>query len=287
MRLASVRPDQLAVGKGDGLVILDGLLPRGASMNDLIAQYDQLKDRIAEAAARGQAIPVDPKQLRPPVPNPSKIWAAAGNYARGSADITNAAGRGQTNTLPKEALAETAFLKPPSAIIGPEEQIIIPEDAESVFPELELCVVIGQTARRVSLDQALEHVFGYSVILDMTARSQATLAGGIATRCVRKGYETFAPLGPWIVTRDEVPDPQNLHMQLWVNGELKQSATTSGMINGVAELVSYLSHVTTLYPGDLIATGNPDSPEFQQSLKSGDTLKAQIDPIGSMTLYVQ
>ena len=287
MRLASVRPDQLAVAKDDGLVILNDVLPRGATMNELIAQYDELKGRLADAAAHGEAIPLDPKQLRPPVPNPSKIWAAAGNYARGSSDITNAAGRGQSATLSKEALRETAFLKPPSAIIGPEEQIIIPEEAESVFPELELCVVIGKPARRVPLGEALEHVFGYTVILDMTARSQVSLAGGIATRCVRKGYETFAPLGPWIVTRDEVPDPQNLHMQLWVNGELKQSATTSGMINGVEELVSYLSHVTTLYPGDLIATGNPDAPEFQQSLESGDTLTAQIDPIGSMTLYVQ
>jgi 2-keto-4-pentenoate hydratase/2-oxohepta-3-ene-1,7-dioic acid hydratase in catechol pathway len=110
--------------------------------------------------------------------------------------------------------------------------------------------------------------------------------GLIATRCVRKGYDTFAPCGPWITTRDEIRDPQSLTMQLWVNGQLKQSATTGGMINGVADLVSYLSRVSTLYPGDLITTGNPDAPDFQEKLVPGDVLKAEIEGIGSMNLYV-
>jgi 2-keto-4-pentenoate hydratase/2-oxohepta-3-ene-1,7-dioic acid hydratase in catechol pathway len=104
---------------------------------------------------------------------------------------------------------------------------------------------------------------------------------------VRKGFDTFAPIGPWITTRDEIPDPQNLTMRLWVNSELRQSANTSAMINGVADLVSYLSTVGTLYPGDLIATGNPDSPSFQKQLASGDTLKAEIEGIGAMNLYVK
>jgi 2-keto-4-pentenoate hydratase/2-oxohepta-3-ene-1,7-dioic acid hydratase in catechol pathway len=104
---------------------------------------------------------------------------------------------------------------------------------------------------------------------------------------MRKGFDTFAPIGPWIATRDEVPDPQALQMRLWVNGEIRQSATTGGMINSVVDLVTYLSRVSTLYPGDLIATGNPDAPDFQQQLAPGDTLTAEIQNVGRMNLYVQ
>jgi 2-keto-4-pentenoate hydratase/2-oxohepta-3-ene-1,7-dioic acid hydratase in catechol pathway len=103
---------------------------------------------------------------------------------------------------------------------------------------------------------------------------------------VRKGFETFDPIGPWITTRDEIPNPHNLSMQLWVNGELRQSARTDAMVNDIPTLVSYLSEVTTLYPGDLITTGNPDSPEFQKKLAPGDILKAEIEGIGAMNLGV-
>ena len=103
---------------------------------------------------------------------------------------------------------------------------------------------------------------------------------------MRKGFDSFAPVGPWITTRDEVRDPQNLMMRLWVNGELRQSAKTDAMVNGVADLVSYLSGVSTLYPGDLIATGNPDAPAFQKQLAPGDALKAEIEGIGAMNLTV-
>ena len=180
------------------------------------------------------------------------------------------------------------FLKPPSSVIGPEEDIVLPQGGRKVFPELELCIVIGKEADGLSRDQALEAVFGYTVILDMTARGPNPPGTGIGScRSVRKGFRTFAPTGPWITTRDEIPDPQDLTMRLWINGELAQSAKTAGMINGVAELVSFLSHVTPLYPGDLIATGNPDSPDFQKQLSPGDTLKAEIEKIGAFNLGVK
>jgi 2-keto-4-pentenoate hydratase/2-oxohepta-3-ene-1,7-dioic acid hydratase in catechol pathway len=262
----------------------------GASMIDLILRYDSLKGRLADAASQGAATTVDAKQLAAPVPRPSKIWAAASNYRRGGTGLENAEGRGTTTTASAEAIAETAFLKPSSAIVGPEEQVLIPEGAETIFPELELCAVIGKEARNVSVDAALDYLFGYTIMLDVTARSPSQIqAQGslIATRCVRKGYDTFAPCGPWITTVDEIPDPQNLQMRLWVNDELKQSASTAGMINGVAQLVSYLSRVSTLYPGDLLTTGNPDAPDFQEKLLPGDVLRAEIERIGSMTLYVE
>ena len=293
MRIASVRPNQIAVVKDGSLVLVsdvlaqDGALPAGATMIDCIERYDAIKDALAGAAERGTVIEQDPRRLAPPVAAPSKIWAAASNYARGGTGLEHAAGRGAAASVPPEAILEMCFLKPPSAVIGPEEQIIIPEGAETIFPELELCAVIGTEARNVPREQALDAVFGYTIMLDVTARSQETPQGGlIATRCVRKGFDTFAPIGPWITTSDEVPDPQGLLMRLWVNGELRQSATTEGMINGVADLVSYLSQVSTLHPGDLITTGNPDAPAFQQKLVPGDMLTAEIESIGSMNLYV-
>jgi 2-keto-4-pentenoate hydratase/2-oxohepta-3-ene-1,7-dioic acid hydratase in catechol pathway len=293
MHIASIRPDQLAVVRNDSYALVgsvltqDGMLPPGASMIDLIGRYESLKDAISRATDRATVMEQDPKRLGPPVATPSKIWAAASNYARGGTGLDSAAGRGAATSASPDAIIEMCFLKPPSAVIGPEEQIIIPDGAETIFPELELCAVIGQEARNVPRDRALDMVFGYTIMLDVTARGGEAPQGGlIATRCVRKGFDTFAPIGPWIATRDEISDPQSLAMKLWVNGELRQSATTQGMINGVADLVSYLSRVSTLHPGDLITTGNPDAPAFQQKLVPGDKLTAEIECIGAMNLYV-
>ncbi|HWP57465.1 MAG TPA: fumarylacetoacetate hydrolase family protein [Candidatus Acidoferrales bacterium] len=292
MQLAAVKPNSLAVVKNGEIVLIDEVLARegklagGASMIDLIGAYDSIRGAIEAAASKGQKLPLDPKRLRAPVERPSKIWAAASNYRRGSTGIESSAGRGAARQATPEEIIETTFLKPSSAIVGPEDNIVIPKNAETIFPELELCAVIGKQARNVSKADALAVVFGYTIILDVTARGYGANKSLVATRNVRKGFDSFAPIGPWITTRDEIPDPQNLTMRLWVNGELRQSASTSGMINGVADLVSYLSAVTTLYPGDLIATGNPDSPEFQQKLAPGDVLKAEIQGIGAMNLYV-
>jgi 2-keto-4-pentenoate hydratase/2-oxohepta-3-ene-1,7-dioic acid hydratase in catechol pathway len=290
-----LKSDRLAVVRDDAFVVIsdalvqDGSLPRGASMIDLMTRYPSLAGKIDQLAASGPKVPLDMSQLIAPVPKPSKVWAAASNYRRGGTGIGDRAGRGETTETSAEELLQMAFLKPPSAIIGPEQAVIIPDDVEGVYPELELCAIIGQEARDVPIERAMDAVFGYTVILDMTARSKAAIAapgGLIATRNVRKGYETFAPIGPWIATKEDIPNPQGLLAQLWVNGELTQSATTAAMINGVAELVSYLSGISTLYPGDLIATGNPDSPQFQRSLEPGDVMKAEIENIGVLNLNV-
>jgi 2-keto-4-pentenoate hydratase/2-oxohepta-3-ene-1,7-dioic acid hydratase in catechol pathway len=286
MKFASVKPNHLAVVKQNELILIDDALPKGATMIDLIAQYDGLKPLLAGAAEKGKRIPLDPKQLEAPVKNPSKLWAAATNYKRGSQGLDDTRGRGTAGTATPQEILEKTFLKPPSAIIGPEQAIVIPPGAGNIFPELELGVVIGKKARNLKKEEAFEAVFGYTIILDVTARSYGSGKGMQGTRCVRKGFETFAPVGPWIATRDEIDDPHNLSMRLWVNGELRQSARTDAMVNGVAELVSFLSQVSTLLPGDLIATGNPDAPAFQKQLGPGDTLKAEIEGIGSMSLLV-
>jgi 2-keto-4-pentenoate hydratase/2-oxohepta-3-ene-1,7-dioic acid hydratase in catechol pathway len=294
MRIASVRPNDLAVVQDDGLLLISdglaatGLLPKGASMIDFIARYDAIKPRLDDVVAKAKRIPLDARLLKPPVERPSKIWAAAFNYKRGSSDIKDAAGRGETLRFTPEQALEMTFLKPSSAVVGPEQAIVIPKGERTVYPELELCVVIGNEARNVSKKDALNHVFGYTIMLDVTARGPNPPGTGVGScRSVRKGFETFAPSGPWITTRDEIAAPHNLMMNLWIDGELCQSASTSGMINGVAELVSFLSEVTALFPGDLISTGNPDSPAFQRKLVGGQRLKAEIEKIGAMNLSVR
>jgi 2-keto-4-pentenoate hydratase/2-oxohepta-3-ene-1,7-dioic acid hydratase in catechol pathway len=230
-----------------------------------------------------------PETLAPPIARPSKIWAAAGNFYRGvsSKNPDGKSSRGEAMTATKEELLHSIFLKPPSAIIGPGDSIVIPPGAGGVFPEVELCVVIGKRCKGLTVEEAPSAIFGYSILLDVTARNYGPEKSGRSMRCVRKGYDTFAPFGPGITTRDEIPDPQRLQLNLWVNGELRQSATTETMINGVSELVSFLSKVCTLEPGDLISTGTPDSPAHQQQLKAGDMLIAEIEGIGKMKLGIR
>jgi 2-keto-4-pentenoate hydratase/2-oxohepta-3-ene-1,7-dioic acid hydratase in catechol pathway len=281
MRLATLLPVGIGVVTGEAVVPVES-----RTMDEVLEHWQGLRDQLAALPATHAAVPLNQVRLGPPVPHPSKIWAAAGNYRRGTGNLADGSGRGSGRTEDPKALLDMIFLKPPSAIAGPSTKLVIPPNAETIFPELELCVVIGRKCRNLAPDEVWDAIFGYTIILDVTARGYGAGGSLVATRNVRKGFDTFAPIGPWIVTRDEIADPEALAMRLWVNGELRQSARTDAMINGVATLVSYLSYVSTLLPGDLIATGNPDSPDFQQQLQPGDELKAEIEGIGAMTLTV-
>jgi 2-keto-4-pentenoate hydratase/2-oxohepta-3-ene-1,7-dioic acid hydratase in catechol pathway len=287
MKVGTLKTGEIAIIR-DGLVtrISPGALPAGTNtLLDLIANGDA--GSVLDAAeATGEPAELHSSLFDAPIRRPSAIWAAASNYRRGSADLGDGRGRGEQKDLSRAQILEMAFLKPPSAITGPGSDVVIPRSAATIFPELELCAVIGRKCRAVGPDEALDAVFGYTVILDVTARGYGENTDLKATRCVRKGFDTFAPLGPWLTTADEIPNPQALEMRLWVNDELTQSASTSAMINDVATLVSFLSHVGTLEPGDLIATGNPDSPKHQRQLSPGDVLRAEIEGIGAMELYV-
>ncbi len=282
MKLATTKSHGLAIVQNDLLIPIGGLLPSGSTMIDLIERYQDIKGKLADLAAKGGGIKLDAKELKPPVERPSKIYAAAGNYKRGTGGLDAAVGRGSASTVSPDELLENIFLKPSSAICGPEDNIVIPKNAESIFPELELCVVIGKRSRHLTKDNAMSAVFGYTIMQDVTARGFGKSKNMGGTRSVRKGFETFAPIGPWIATADEIADPHNLWMKLWINGELAQSAKTDAMINDIPTQLSFLSSVTTLYPGDLLTTGNPDSPEFQAKLKPGDVLKSEIEGIGAM-----
>src|SRR5215470_13506440 len=153
MKFASVKPDQLAIVKDGEMILLGDALPKGTAMIDLIARYGELSSSIAGAAEKGRRVPLDTKKLRTPVENPSKIWAAATNYKRGSKGLGDARGRGDADTATPSEILEKCFLKPPSAIVGPEEAVVIPPGAGNVFPELELCVVIGKKARNLKKEE--------------------------------------------------------------------------------------------------------------------------------------
>jgi len=292
MKLATIKPNALAIVKNETLIPIsetlehDGTLAKGSSMIDLIGKYEAIKNKLVDLAGKSAGTKLDAKMLKAPIELPPKIWAAAGNYKRGTGGLDDARGRGTASKTSPEELLENIFLKPSSCIAGPEDNILIPKNADSIFPELELCVVIGKKIRNLSKAQAFDAIFGYTIMLDVTARGYGLSKNMSGTRSVRKGFDTFAPIGPWITTKDEIADPHNLWMKLWINGELKQSAKTDAMINDIATQISFLSQVTTFYPGDLLTTGNPDSPEFQEKLKAGDVLKAEIEGIGAMSLGV-
>lgn len=196
MRLASIKPDDLAVVRNGHLLPIgevlaqQGALPRGASMIDLIARYDAVKDSIAKAMEKGTAIKLEAKNLKPPVERPSKIWAAATNYKRGSTGLDDARGRGTAGSATPEEILERTFLKPPSAIVGPEEDIIIPKGAETIFPELELCVVIG----------ALSHARG---------RTPLHQKGNMENRPPKEDDDHGLPSPP----RSQVAGWQTLHLE--------------------------------------------------------------------------
>jgi len=180
------------------------------------------------------------------------------------------------------------FLKANSALNGPNDAVMLPRGSEKADWEVELGVVIGKTASDVSREEALSHVAGYCVVNDVSEREFQLERGGTWDK--GKGCDTFCPVGPWLVTRDEVPDPQALGLWLDVNGERAQRGNTATMVFGVAHLVSYVSRFMTLHPGDLICTGTPPGVGMgakpPRYLKAGDTMRLGIDGLGVQTQTV-
>ena len=174
-------------------------------------------------------------------------------------------------------------MKATSAVIGANDAVVMPQDSKKSDWEVELGVVIGTTARYVSEADALSHVAGYCVVNDLSEREYQLERGGQWDK--GKGCDTFGPIGPWLVTSDEVADPQNLGLWLEVNGKRVQDGNTKTMVFGVANLVSYISRFMTLYPGDIISTGTPPGVGMGQKpaavyLKPGDTMRLGISGLG-------
>ena len=212
-----------------------------------------------------------------PVPHPGKILCVARNY-RAHADE-----RGQPH--PEEPVL---FLKASSALIGPGDEIVLPQASREVDYEGELAVVIGDSAREVDVVRALEHVAGYSAANDVSARDFQNTRG---QHFIGKSCDSFAPMGPALVTADEVPDPQALELSTTVSGETRQKAHTSEMIFSVAEIIAFASKLMTLEPGDILLTGTPagvgaaaNPPRW---LRDGDVVDVQISGIGRLRNYVR
>jgi 2-keto-4-pentenoate hydratase/2-oxohepta-3-ene-1,7-dioic acid hydratase in catechol pathway len=236
-----------------------------------------------EAARKGASLPLRSVKLLAPILNPPSIWAAASNYKEHQAEMREKSGSYDRSEFGKDDLMAEFFLKPASSIIGPGGPLILPKISKDVDFECELCAVIGKTARRVSADEALDHVFGYTVCWDFSQRDPWG-RGRQNTRNIRKGFDSFTGLGPWIVTRDEIEDPQDLAIRVEQNGKLEMSAHTGDMICGLRDHIRFLSGVLTLRPGDLITTGTPAG---VRKLKDGDRLKGGIEKIGEMEIEVR
>jgi len=176
------------------------------------------------------------------------------------------------------------FYKPPSSVIGPDEKIILPKKSKQVEHEIELGIVIGKKGKNINAKDALNHIAGYTIILDITARDlqwEARKKGDPWDVC--KGFDTFAPIGPGIVPKEFISDPGSLTLELKVNGKTRQKSNTSDMIMNPAEVVSYVSEYMTLQNGDVIASGTP---EGVGAIKDGDVIESEIEGIGKMRNYV-
>ena len=230
----------------------------------------------ADAAELGPPVSLSSVTLLAPL-RPGKILGVGKNYADHAQELGEA--------VPQIPIL---FTKLVTSITGPTGPVVLPGYTSQLDYEGELAVVIGRTARFVSVVEALDHVAGYTAIDDISARD-CQAAEPQWTRA--KGGDTFAPLGPWLVTPDEVGDPQDLRIRTWVNGELRQDGHTGQMMRSVAELISWCSHSFTLEPGDLIATGTPagvgHGMKPPQYLTPGDVVRIEVERIGTMEHPIQ
>ena len=226
------------------------------------------------AAIDTASLPVVPADTRigPCVAGTGKFICIGLNYSDHAAE-TGA-------TVPPEPII---FMKATSAIVGPNDNVLIPRGSEKTDWEVELAVIIGKTAKYVSEDEALDYVAGYAVSDDVSERAFQTERSGQWTK--GKSCDTFGPIGPWLVTRDEIADPQNLGMWLTVNGQMMQNGSTKTMVYGVKYLVSYLSQFMSLHPGDVISTGTPPGVGMglkpPRYLKDGDVVELGIEGLGT------
>jgi 2-keto-4-pentenoate hydratase/2-oxohepta-3-ene-1,7-dioic acid hydratase in catechol pathway len=257
-----------------------GLLDRDGTIRDLSGMVRDIDAEALAPASLDRLRRVDPASL-PPMPGNlrlgpcvarvPKIVAIGLNY-RAHAAETGAA-------IPKEPIF---FMKATSAICGPNDDVIIPKGSQKTDWEVELGIVIGSTARYVAVADASKHIAGYCVVNDVSEREFQIERGGQWTK--GKSADTFCPIGPWVVTADEVPDPGKLGLWTEVNGKRVQNSNTSDLIFGIDHIVSYVSHFMTLFPGDIIPTGTPSGVGLGMKpplfLKAGDQMRLSVEGLG-------
>jgi 2-keto-4-pentenoate hydratase/2-oxohepta-3-ene-1,7-dioic acid hydratase in catechol pathway len=260
-----------------------GLVDASGTLRDLSGQIaDITPDLLSDAGLKklaaidGATLPKVPdgSRLGVPVSFVSKIVAVGLNYADHAAETGS--------PIPREPIL---FMKATTALTGPNDGIVIPRGSQKTDWEVELGLVIGKRTSYVNEQEALDHVAGYCLVNDVSEREYQTERGGQWDK--GKGCDTFAPIGPWLVTRDEIADPQNLKLWLELNGKRMQDGNTGTMIFGVRKLVSYISHFMTLVPGDIIATGTPPGVGMGMKpplfLKAGDKLRLSVEGLGEQS----
>lgn len=264
-----------------------GLLDAQGRVRDLSAHIADLAGEVLTPSGLTRLRALDPEALPllPGVPQQGlRLGPCVGQVGKFICIGLNYADHAAESGLPVPA-EPVVFGKWTSAINGPDDDIEIPRSSEKTDWEVELGVVIGQGGRYIDEARALEHVAGYCVVNDVSERAFQIERGGQWDK--GKGCDSFGPIGPWLVTADEVPDPQNLHLWLEVNGHRYQDGSTRTMVFGVAHIISYLSQFMSLQPGDVISTGTPPGVGMGQKppryLKAGETVRLGIEGLGVQT----
>lgn len=258
-----------------------GLIDKDGKLRDLSDHLDDLSGKALDPSALVDLARIDPGSLPLVDGNPriGPCVAGVGKFICIGLNYSDHAAETGAQVPPEPII----FMKATSAICGPNDDLLIPRGSEKTDWEVELGVVIGRKAKYVSEAEALDYVAGYCTVHDVSERAFQIEHHGQWTK--GKSADTFGPLGPWLVTKDEVPDPQNIPMWLAVNGEKMQDGSTRTMIYGVAFLVSYLSRFMSLQPGDIISTGTPPGVGMgmkpQRYLKPGDVVELGIEGLGS------
>ena len=285
MRLCRFGDGRLGAVNGDGDEVRDvtaalDALPGYAyplpCWDVLVENLDLVAARIDAIRDRSTSLPAAGLKLLSPIANPGKLIAAPVNYQRHLEEVRGAAELHHDNEVAAIQRAGL-FLKATSSLVGPGQGIALRQLERRNDHEVELAFVIGRRARSVSRHEALDYVAGYYIGLDITIR-------GPEERSLRKSPDTYAVLGPWLVTADEIPDPGALELRVAVNGEIRQHSNTKHMILGVPELIEYASSFYTLFPGDVVFTGTP---EGVGPINPGDVIVACIERIGAMEVTVR
>ncbi len=271
MKLLFFDDFKLGVLKGEAVVDISNEvkdIPHtepGNLISGLIAQFSDYRASIESAVAQGQGTPVSQVRIRPPLPKPYNIVCMAVNYMEdGTRD---------------EPAPINAFQKSPNCVIGNGDTMVLPDMPATIFEgEAELALVIGKHASYVSEEEAMNYVFGYLNFIDGSAR-------GVQPFYQMKARGTFAPIGPYLVTANEVSNPQNLQVKLWVNGDLKQNYNTDDMAHKIPKTISWISSIHPLEPGDVIATGT--NHRGLSAFQGGDLIELETEGLGRLSIHVQ
>lgn len=275
MKLLLFDDEQLGLLTDRGVVnvskVTSQFSPRSGeeAMEAVIIHWDEVKPDLEDLQQNGDAVPLDSIKLLAPLPRPPKIMCMGANYL-------------ENGTRPVSPM--WGFLKNPEAVIGHGDTLVLPKlDANIFHHEPELVVVMGKSGKDIDPANAMDYVFGYTAGVDGSAREGTTGSNGGGTR-LGKNFDTFAPLGPWIVTKDEIPDPHKLTVRLSVDGELRGDYNTDDMAHQIPEAIEFFSSFMTVRPADLLFTGT--NHQGLGAMQDGDHIELEIEKIGEFGFHV-